>query len=112
MIWFFNDPFWSPVASLIIAVTGGIARQYYEQLRHPKKKIVPGRFRKEVFIATFCGIMALFLALLTGITGYGVHIFCGIGAWTSPNFLTLISRKVEKETGCKEGELSIDKKKD
>ena len=107
---FLSDPFWSPVASVLIAITGGVARQFYEQLRHPRKKWSRWQFSREIFIAFFCGIMALILALFTGITGYGIHLICGTAGWTSPNILTLISRKTEKLAGGKEGELSGERK--
>ena len=109
MIWFLNDPFWSPIASLMIAFLSGIARQYYEQIVHPKRKTIPKQFQKEVFIASFCGLAALILALTTGIAGYGVHLVCLAAAWTSPNILKVISRKVEKDIGAKEGELTGEK---
>ena len=106
MIWFLNDPFWSPAASLLIAVFSGIARQFYEQIWRPKRKTIPGQFQKEVYIATVCGLAALLLGLTTGITGYGIHLACLAAAWTSPNVLRYVSRKFEKDVGAEEGELT------
>ena len=111
MIWFLNDPFWSPIASLMIAFLSGIARQYYEQIVHPKRKTIHRQFQKEVYIATICGLAALILALTTGIAGYGIHLACLAAAWTSPNILKVISRKYEKDVGAEEGELTGKKPK-
>ena len=110
MIWFLNDPFWSPIASLFIALLLGIARQFYEQIVHPRKKyLVKNQFKKEVFIAFCCGLMGLLLALFMGIAGYGIHLICGIGAWTAPNILTVAARISGKLVTAKDGELTGEK---
>ena len=100
-----NESIWSAAAAVLIAVTGGVARQFHEQGKTRKKPKTVKQFFKEVFVAFFSGVMMLLLVLATGIAGYWVYLLCGVGGWTSPNILYFITRASEKLLGTEKNEL-------
>ena len=102
---FLNEATWLIVAAILLAVAGGLARQFYEQDRSSKKSKKPSLF-KELYVALFSGCMTLLLALLTGLTGYGLVLVCGIGGWTSPNILYAITQVTEKLLGMEKDKLN------
>jgi len=100
---FLNETLWSSVTAVLLAVAGGLARQL--TIKDKKLKQVKP-MTAELFVAFFAGVIMLFFALETGISGYWIGIVCGIGGWTSPNILHFITRVVEKVLGAEKDELS------
>ena len=100
-----TESIWLIVAAVLLAVAGGLARQFYEQDKKPRKKNSK-QILKGLYIAFFSGCMTLLLALVTGVTGLGVVLVCGIGGWTSPNILHFITRTSEKILGTEKDELN------
>ena len=105
---FFDETVWEIVAALLLSIAGGLARQFYDEDKKPKRLKTRDKFIKELFIAFFSGIMGLvtILYMFEHVNVYGLYLFCGVCGWTSPNILWFITRVSEVMTGAEKGELS------
>lgn len=95
---------WDTVISVLLAVTGGLARLLNAK---DSEKLKLGKILSELFISGFAGIMVLMLAHASGLSGDWVGLICGISGWIGPRILETITKIVEKATG-----IGLDEQKD
>ena len=78
---------WNAVSAFLFSICGGLARQFYEESKNPKKRKTMSQLIKDLYVSFFCGVMAWSLVMANHVTGYWVDLICGTVGWTSPNLM-------------------------
>lgn len=86
---------WEVAVAICLAAMGGLARL----LNASKKRLKWRRIFSELFISGFAGIMVLFLARSSGLTGDWLGLVCGMAGWIGPRILDLAAKQAVKPIG-------------
>ena len=92
------------VTAILLSTSGGLSSLLYAHSRK-KKRLTKALIGSEIFIAAFCGLIALMFARAYGLIGDWLGVVCGLAGWTSPLIITAITGLVERLFGFKENEL-------
>ena len=86
---------WEVAVAVCLAAMGGLARL----LNASKKRLKWRRIFSELFISGFAGIMVLFLARSSGLTGDWLGLVCGMAGWIGPRILDFTAKEAVKPIG-------------
>ena len=78
---------WNAITAVLLAVGGGLARQFYEESKNSRKRKTMRQLVKDLYVAFFCGIIAYCIVMAIEITGCWIDVLCGATGWTSPTLM-------------------------
>jgi hypothetical protein len=84
---------WDIALAVMLAGAGGLARLFSLK---DETKLNLSRICSELLIAGFTGLMALFVARASGLTGDWIGLVCGMAGWIGPKFLDVVMKPLSR----------------